>query len=135
MSRAPNVAAKPMAIRRAALLQDVEESARQIATDYGVKPEIADHLACAIAAQLAEDWAGQNITIPGDYLYRLSQRDLQIWQEHQSGVPVPALAQRYGIFERGIRKVLKRAKQRFDLPQQDLFATDSRGARVSGGAA
>jgi Mor family transcriptional regulator len=135
MNRAQSVAAKPMAIRRAALLQDVEESARQVATDYGVSAPIADQLACAIAAQLAEDWAGQNITIPSDYLYRLGERDMQIWREHVAGVPVPALAKRYGIFERAIRKVLKRAKLRAEAPQQDLFSTDSVGARVSGPAA
>lgn len=134
-TRARDVAAKPMAIRRAALLQDVEESARQVATDYGISAPIAEQLGCAIAAQLAEDWAGQNITIPSDYLYRLSQRDMQIWQEHVDGVPVPALAKRYGIFERAIRKVLKRARQRAQAPQQDLFDADRTGAGVSSGAA
>lgn len=120
-SRALSVAAKPMSIRRAALLQDVEESARTVAADYGIEEQIAEQIGCAIAAQLAEDWAGQNLTFPSDYLYRLSQRDLEIYQARKGGMPVPALAKRYNISERGIRKVLKRAEARATIPQQDLF--------------
>lgn len=119
--RAAELRAQPMWQRRHSLMQDIEGVVRAVVLEHRMLPEIAEQIAVAVAGELADEWAGQNITFPVDYHYRVAARDLEIYAAHRAGTTVPALADRYRIGERAVRKCLARVKRHAESHQQDLF--------------
>lgn len=119
--RAAELRAQPMWQRRHSLMQDIEGVVREVVLEHRLAPELAEQLAVAVAGELADEWAGQNITFPVDYHFRVAARDLEIYAAHRAGTTVPALADRYRIGERAVRKCLARVKRHTESTQQDLF--------------
>lgn len=109
-----------MEYRRCELLADVHAHVRVIATDHGVDESVADQLGCAVADHLAESWGGMNFTIPKDHSYKLSARDLEIWEQFD-GRNHHTLAKRHGLTVRAIYKIIKRVRANGDPNQAGLF--------------
>lgn len=106
---------------RSELLIDVATHSALILRDHGIAEDVADQCGAAIADHLAETWGGQVISVPKDYAYRLSQRDQAILAEY-TGQNIDALARRYGMTTRGMRKLIARARRRArDAMQMDMW--------------
>lgn len=113
-----------MAQRRHELLRDVEERAAELAVDLGFEEADARRVGAAMADLLLENWAGQQITFPMRGFYGLSAQELAIVSDRDRGLRVFELARKYGMTERGIRKLLKRADEGRSRTsaQMDLFS-------------
>ena len=99
----------PMAQRRHELLTEVEHNVKALAMDLGIPSDKALHLGVAAADMLLEHWGGQQITFPRSGYYGMSPRELAIVERRNQGARVFELAREFGMTERGIRKLLKRA--------------------------
>ena len=100
-----------MSIKRHELLTHIASMATNDAIDFGLSKDAALQLGDCIANTLSELFGGQNITIPRDYIFKLNQRDLQIYDEFK-GTNYAELSQKYSMTERGIRKVIDRVHKR-----------------------
>ena len=96
--------------RRNALLEDVEQFLAARMSDY-VAPAEAEVIAGDLADHLADFWGGQLINFPKDFHRRLARRDLEIFDAF-TGDNLGDLARRYGISERGLRKLIHRVRAR-----------------------
>lgn len=126
-----------MAQRRHELLRDVEERAAELAVDLGFEEADARRVGAAMADLLLENWAGQQITFPMRGFYGLSAQELAIVADRDNGLRVFELARKYGMTERGIRKLLKRADEGRSRAsaQMDLFNSPDGDAAASSDAA
>lgn len=116
----------PMDRRRSELFDQVAARAAETLRGFGMAVELADQAGAAVADALAEDWAGQVVSIPTDYAYRLAERDRVILEEWRRGDSFAELARRYNMTERGMRKLIARARLRGrQLDQMDLFTAQS----------
>lgn len=106
--------------RRSELLEDIHAHAAAIIQEHGIDADIADQVGCAIADFLAENWGGQNFTIPKDHRYKVSKRDLDIYEEFD-GRNHHILAKKYDTTIRNIYKIIKRIKAKGDPNQRALF--------------
>ncbi|ATG73639.1 Mor transcription activator-like protein [Zobellella denitrificans] len=109
-----------MSLRRHELLEDIHAQVAAVAQDYGIGPDVADQLGCAIADHMASNWGGQHVTIPKDHHYRISSRDLEIYEEFD-GRNHHHLARKYDLSVRAIYKIVKRVRANGDPNQQPLF--------------
>jgi Mor family transcriptional regulator len=112
-----------MARRRAELLDDVAAQTATVLADFNLKvdDEMRDQIGHALADHLADHWGGQVLSFPKDSSYRCAARDRAILADNQR-MTISALAQKYSMTERGIRKILKRAQIRDSaLNQGKLF--------------
>ncbi|GGK08870.1 Mor transcription activator family protein [Luteimonas terricola] len=115
-----------MVERRAEFLTDVAAAAADRAREFGMPADQAEQIGAAIADMVAEDWGGQVLSIPKDHAYQLAQRDRQILLAHRNGASFAKLAKEYGMSDRGVRRLLRRAELRDpDLRQAQLFAIGS----------
>jgi Mor family transcriptional regulator len=106
-----------MADRRAELLQDMVEQAKAFLLDHGIAEQLAEQAAAGLADYMAEHWGGQVISIPKDQAYKLVARDREVVEAART-MSIAALAARFGICERAIRRLLKRASARATLDSQ-----------------
>ncbi|WP_113632195.1 Mor transcription activator family protein [Pectobacterium peruviense] len=116
----------PMEEKRHKLLSELADHVAETATDYGCSAEHAEQLGLAVANFLAEHFGGQNFTFPRDYVYKLAVRDLHIYDEHK-GNNWAELSSKYGITERGLRKLIHRVHRRLmksRQPNLDLFDSE-----------
>lgn len=97
--------------RRQDVLQCVIDHALQELQKKGIEQEAALQVATSIADHLADTFGGQIISFPKDYCRKLQVRDAQIYAEF-TGTNYPELAQRYGLSDRTVRKLIARAQAR-----------------------
>lgn len=100
-----------MSIKRHELLTHVSLSVANEAIDFGLPEDMASQLGDSIANTISELFGGQNFTFPRDYIFKLNQRDMQIYDEFK-GTNYAELSQKYNMTERGIRKVIDRVHKR-----------------------
>lgn len=105
-----------MAERRHQLLLDMIDVSSAHLTDH-VPEDAAKLIAESLADRLADYWGGQLINFPKDYRWKLSQREQKIYSEF-NGVNYAELASKYGMCERGLRKLLARVRDRMQREQQ-----------------
>ncbi len=108
---------------RSELLADVTAHTAATLIGHGIASDVADQCGAAVADHLAEAWGGQVISVPKDHAYRLSQRDQAILQEY-TGDNLEGLARRYSMTQRGLRKLIDRARRR----NRDAMQVDQVGA-------
>lgn len=110
-----------MSVKRHELLTHVSTSVAKQAIDFGLSEDIATQLGDNVANTISELFGGQNFTFPRDYLFKLNQRDMQIYEAFK-GNNYAELSQRYNMTERGIRKVIDRIhKHIIKQKQPSLF--------------
>lgn len=104
------------------LLDDVSAHAKEVAKNHGLDDEVAEQIGFAVADRLAENWGGQLINIPKNHLYKLAQRDLEIYNKF-NGRNYAALAREYKMGVRGMYKLIERVHKRESArTQPDLFS-------------
>ena len=110
-----------MESRRHELLLDMTAHASGILADHGIPEEVANQAATAIADHMADHWGGQHFSFPKDYLFKLSERDLLIYEQF-SGFNYDTLARKFRMTERGMRKLIERVhKRELNRRQNRLF--------------
>jgi len=73
-------------VRRHELLADVaEQTAIRMIEKHGIAEEIACDIGNDLADFLSEHWKGQNVYMIADVQFKLSKRDLQIYQRMERG--------------------------------------------------
>ncbi len=111
----------PMQCKRNELISDLSDQIALVLRDYNIAPDIAEQCGAAVADHMANHWGGQVITIPKDYRWKLTQRDLIIWGEY-NGKNHHELARKYGIGTNAIYRIVKRTgKHERSKRQPDLF--------------
>lgn len=112
-----------MAIRRNQFLTDFMDWARSH-LGHHVSPEAADLIASDMTDRLADHWGGQLINIPKDYRWKLSRQEVEVYRQF-TGENYGALALKYEMSERGMRKLIDRVRKRMavaaDRRNRDLF--------------
>lgn len=120
-----------MSVRRHELFTDIDQHIAGLLRDLGVDGDIADQASTAVADFLAEHWGGQYVVIPKDYRFKVAMRDLEIYRSHQGDFS--ATARRWGLTERGTRKVIDRVTKRLvHERQRRLFDDDGQHDSVGG---
>lgn len=103
------------------LLTDVADQISVILKEYNVDPVKAEQAGAAVSNHLAEHWGGQLITFPKDHLYKITQRDLQIFQEVDAH-NIHEVARKYNLTTNAIYRVIKRIRRLAVAERQpDLF--------------
>lgn len=110
-----------MSERRNELLTDMMALAEQTLTEHGVGSNESVLIASALADRLADHWGGQNITFPKDFKWKLARLELEIY-DFYTGENLGETALKFGITERGLRKLIKRARKKIvSNRQRDIF--------------
>lgn len=92
------------------LLADVAEQVASVLVEFNIMADEAEQCGSAIADHLASHWGGQHITIPMDYAWKLSARDLQIWEKF-NGTNHAELAREFKVTTNAIYRIIKRTKR------------------------
>lgn len=80
-------------------------------TAHGIPHEVAEQAACALIDSIIDEWGGLYVTIPKDMSWRLSMRDLQIYDEF-NGRNHAFLAKKNNLTVRTIYEIIRRARRR-----------------------
>ncbi|WP_286807719.1 MULTISPECIES: Mor transcription activator family protein [unclassified Marinimicrobium] len=103
------------------LLSEAADRVARVLREFNIPEDRAEQCGSAVADDLAQHWAGQNITIPKDYRYKLTQRDLEIWDKF-NGRNHLELAREYDLTVNAIYRIAKRIRKRAISRQQpDIF--------------
>lgn len=97
--------------QRHELLSEIERYTTHVLSDHSIDPDVAVQAGAAVADYLAEQWGGQLINIPKDYHWKLAKRDVEIYEAF-TGHNYAELARTYNMTQRGIYKVISRARKR-----------------------
>ena len=100
-----------MSERRNELLTDMMALAESLLREHDVPPTDAVVIASALADRLADHWGGQNITFPKDFRWKLANLELEIYNFYD-GANLGETALKFDITERGLRKLIARARKR-----------------------
>lgn len=116
--------------KRESLLSDVVDFVERCLVDNEIPAEVAATAASSLAGRLADYWGGQNFTFPKDYMWKLGQIELEIYDQVCSD-NLAEVARKYKMSERGLRKLIARVRDRLraqarlqqvDDEQLDLLA-------------
>lgn len=107
--------------RRIEFYADLVDVVDRKLTEAGVPAETARAVANLLADDLSDHWGGQYITFPQDYHRKIASRDLAIYEEF-NGWNYGALARKYRMTDRGMRRLIQRARVMFtSRTQGSLF--------------
>lgn len=102
-------------------LADIVDHISTILKENSIDDEKADATALDVANHLANHWGGQNFSFPKDYTYKVSQRDLAIFQEANRD-NIHEVARRNGISVNAVYRAIKRIRPlAIAKSQPDMF--------------
>ncbi len=117
--RKPNKSSA-MAEKRHELFTEMADHVVLVLQDFRIPKDVADQAASAVVDHVAQVWGGSHLTIPKDFHWHLTKRDLEILSKF-TGNNHHALAVEYNMTENAIYKLLKRIQERkFDRDQGKL---------------
>lgn len=97
--------------RRESLLTDLVDYVERCLLEHEIPAEVATTTASSLAHRLADYWGGQNFTFPKDYMWKLGQLELEIYDQVRGG-NLDEVARQYKMSERGLRKLIARVRDR-----------------------
>jgi Mor family transcriptional regulator len=112
------VSVSRIALRRHELLSDLSAVAEHWLLDQDVPAIAASVTAAGLVDHIVAHWAGQVISFPKDAHYKLTVRELEIYDKHV-GDNADQLAREYGMTLRGMNKLLKRIRAKIKAANQD----------------
>ncbi|MFV1476685.1 Mor transcription activator family protein [Serratia marcescens] len=101
----------PMAIKRHKLYEEISKHVHAFVRSNGGDETFAEELSNGVVKLIANLFGGQNMTFPKDALYDMKYRDLILYKEYMGSKNIAVLSQKYGMSERGIRKVIERVRE------------------------
>lgn len=100
-----------MALKRHELLEELLGVIARELVEMDVAPDAASVTASSVVDHLSTYWAGQVISFPKDSRYKLTLKELEIYDQH-NGNNYDDLARRYRMTPRGMRKLIKRIREK-----------------------
>lgn len=107
-----------MAERRNELFEDLVQFVEQRLMEYGEPANKASVLANALTDHIADHWGGQMISFPKDHRRKLCLLEVEIYHQF-NGDNYGDLALKYGMGERGMRKLIARVRARLAKQTND----------------
>lgn len=123
-----------MALKRHELLEELQAVIARQLEEMGTAPDAASVIGSSAVDYLSTYWAGQVVTFPKDAQYKLTLKELEIYDQYD-GRNKDDLARRYGMTPRGMGKLLKRIREKIRAQnaeadaagQLDLIEPDMQG--------
>ena len=100
-----------MALKRHELLEELQAVIARQLEEMGTAPDAASVIGSSAVDYLSTYWAGQVVTFPKDAQYKLTLKELEIYDQYD-GRNKDDLARRYGMTPRGMGKLLKRIREK-----------------------
>ncbi len=100
-----------MALKRHELLEELQAVIARQLEEMGTAPDAASVIGSSAVDYLSTYWAGQVVTFPKDAQYKLTLKELEIYDQFD-GRNKDDLARRYGMTPRGMGKLLKRIREK-----------------------
>ena len=100
-----------MECRRIELVECIVDHAEDTLKKAGLSPDESIRIATSVADNLIDVFGGQNLTFPSKYKKKLAEKEALIFQQF-NGTNGAELAKVHGMTERGLRKLLDRARGR-----------------------
>lgn len=102
-------------------LDDLAKQVEMVLIDLNISKDAAEQCGIDVSNHLATHWGGQNFSFPKDYVYKLSVRDLAIYNEANRD-NVHQLARKHGITVNAVYRALKRIRPiALSKKQHDMF--------------
>ena len=110
-----------MEIRRHEFLEEIESLVIALCKNYNLSQDVCEQIGVSVANCLSEEFAGQVISFPKDHLYKIAQRDVEIYNKF-NGRNWGELGREFNLTENALRKIIKRIQDRIIKEKQpDLF--------------
>lgn len=100
-----------MALKRHELLEELQAVIARQLEEMGTAPDAASVIGSSAVDYLSTYWAGQVVTFPKDAQYKLTLKELEIYDQF-NGQNKDDLARQYGMTPRGMGKLLKRIREK-----------------------
>lgn len=100
-----------MALKRHELLEELQAVIARQLEEMGTTSDAASVIGSSVVDYLSTYWAGQVVTFPKDAQYKLTLKELEIYDQFD-GRNKDDLARRYGMTPRGMGKLLKRIREK-----------------------
>lgn len=100
-----------MTLKRHELLEELQAVIARQLEEMGTAPDAASVIGSSAVDYLSTYWAGQVVTFPKDAQYKLTLKELEIYDQFD-GRNKDDLARRYGMTPRGMGKLLKRIREK-----------------------
>lgn len=99
-----------MTLKRCELYEEIDDVLHDFCSKKGMAREDITEFSDAIIKLLSEVFGGRNFTFPKDMQFDIRTRDVAIYKELLGAKNVAALAEKYGLTERAIRKCANKGK-------------------------
>ena len=100
-----------MESKRLDLIDSVIAHVGMVLKRHGITEDSSAQIAVQVADELIDVWGGQNLTFPTDYRRKFQKREAEVLSKF-NGFNYADLAREYGVTERGMRKLINRARER-----------------------
>ena len=110
-----------MALKRHELLEELQAVIARQLEEMGTAPDAASVIGSSAVDYLSTYWAGQVVTFPKDAQYKLTLKELEIYDQYD-GRNKDDLARRYGMTPRGMGKLLKRIREKIKAQNAEADA-------------
>lgn len=110
-----------MTLKRHELLEELQAVIARQLEEMGTAPDAASVIGSSAVDYLSTYWAGQVVTFPKDAQYKLTLKELEIYDQFD-GRNKDDLARRYGMTPRGMGKLLKRIREKIKAQNADAEA-------------
>ena len=110
-----------MALKRHEMLEELQAVIARQLEEMGTHPDAASVIGSSAVDYLSTYWAGQVVTFPKDAQYKLTLKELEIYDQFD-GRNKDDLARRYGMTPRGMGKLLKRIREKIRAQNAEAVA-------------
>ena len=111
-----------MALKRHELLEELQGVVARQLVEMDTPPDAAAVVGSMVADYLSTYWAGQVVTFPKDALYKLTLKELEIYDQY-TGRNKDELARKYGMTPRGMGKLIARIREK--IREQNKAANEA----------
>ncbi|HBC5210044.1 TPA: hypothetical protein KEU09_003331 [Serratia marcescens] len=101
-----------MSVKRSKLYIELSAHIKSFCESKSLTQEFSKELSDDIVDLIAVSFGGQNITFPADAQYYTDLRSIDIYNDFVDSFSYSELASKYGLTERGVRKVIERVKEK-----------------------
>ena len=118
-----HIKSSQMELKRHEFFEDIIAHSKELFTGLGMSEEVAEQAGISFVDFICNNWAGQHLTIPMDYHYKVASRELEMYKFHRGSFS--ETAKKFNVSERHCRRVLNKVyKMIHSKLQGDLFNND-----------
>lgn len=100
-----------MSVKRNKLYIELSTHIKSFCESKSLPQEFSKELSDDIVDLIAVSFGGQNITFPVNAQYYTDLRNIDIYNDFVDSFSYSELASKYGLTERGVRKIIERVKE------------------------